>query len=211
MSNQTFSNGLTLTSTANTPPSMETLFQNITAQIFGYDTTQPVPIANNSTNPYWAVRVAWQTQGQPAYEIGEDVCIIRATADDHPFSQCRDMVYNPNDYQSLNQLMSYTQVWRMHWCHYGPNCFDRCRLLISAMSLDWVHDWLAPYSIYAVTEWHRPVYVPELFEGQWWQRADVELQFNELVIENIVVPSAASVNITLVKENGLSETVDVNI
>ena len=79
------------------------------------------------------------------------------------------------------------------------------------MSLDWVHNALALLNIYAVTTWHRPVYAPELFAGQWWQRADVELQFNELVNENLVVPSAATVGITLLKENGLTETVNVDI
>ena len=199
------------TCTANSPASIGAIFQKIIAQVFGYNLTPPIPTANDSTNPFWTVRVGWQQQGQPAWTIAENVCIITAYTDDDPFSRISDTLLSANDAESLNQETSYTQVWKIHFVCYGPNAFTNGVLIVAAMALDWVHDALATSNIYAITEWKRPVVLYENENSQWWQRADVELRFNEFVQLNLIVPSAASVGITLLKENGLSETVNVNI
>ena len=44
--------------------------------------------------------------------------------------------------------------------------------------------------------------------GEWWQRSDVDLQFNELVLESIIVPAAAGVDVT-VESDTASVTVDI--
>lgn len=171
----------------------------------------PVSILNDKTNPFWTVRVGWQQQGQPAWTINDDVCIITAYTDDDPYSRVSDEVYVANDNSTISHKMAYTQVWKMHFVNYGPNAFTNGGLIVAAMSLGWVHNFMAAENIYSVTNWKRPVYVPELKDGQWWDRADVELRFNEGVNLSIVEPSASSVGITLVKENGLHETVNVSI
>ena len=204
-------NKQTLSCSANSPDTIETIFQCIVAQIFGYDLTSPVPTDNDATNPFWTVRVGWQEQGQPAWQIDENVCIITAYTDDDPFSRINDMMYTPNDSVSINQEMAYTQVWRIHFISYGPNAFTNGVAIVLGMVLDWVHDALAASNIYSVTEWKRPTVLYELKDGQWWKRADVELRFNELVASNIVVPRAASVSIAPVKDNGLTETVNVTL
>lgn len=280
MGSVTFPNGQTLTSTAQTPQQIETLFQNLVAQIFGIAVTttatassgstsltisstsgvsngqivtglgiQPgttvtavsgstvtislpttLPLANTSvtfsnvqsgqfnteefnappnSQAWFQIRIAWQQQGQPAYRITDDVCIVSAVPDNDPFSQVRDQLIAPNDDVSLAQQMAYTQVWKLHFTLYGPNSADRARLIVSAMALDWTHDLLAQSNLYAVTQWNRPRYLPELYQGQWWQRADVDLRFNELVNESIIVSSAAGVNVTLDTDTGLSETVSI--
>ena len=155
--------------------------------------------------------MGWQQQGQPAWTITENVCIITAYTDDDPFSRISDTLLSANDSESLNQEMSYTQVWKMHFVCYGPNAFTNGVLIVAAMALDWVHDALAASNIYAITEWKRPDVLYENEDGQWWQRADVNLRFNEFVQLTLIVPAASGVGITLVKENGLSETFNVNI
>jgi len=172
---------------------------------------KPVSTANDSTNPFWTVRVGWQKQGQPAWTIEENHCFITAYTDDDPFSRISDKAYDANDAVSLAELRAYTQVWKIHFVNYGPNAFTNAVLIVAAMALDWVHDALAAQNIYAVTEWKRPTVMYEDRDGQWWPRADVELRFNELVNMNLIVPAAASAGIQIIKENNLTETVTVNI
>jgi hypothetical protein len=190
MSSQLFPNGQTLISSAFTPPAFETLLQSVIAQILGFDP------ATEASDAFSAVRVGWQQTGQPAWEITDDVCTLLATPENDPYSQTREAQLVQNDPKSLVQNMSFTQVWKLHATIYGPNSYDHARLIVSAMALDWTHDLLAASNIYAVTEWDRPIYVPELFNGQWWQRTDLNLSFNELVSESIVIAAAASVEVT---------------
>jgi hypothetical protein len=204
--------GRTLTCTANSPESIGTIFQHVVAQLFG------LPIVDSEGNllptgsPVWqTVRVGWQQQGQPAWEITPNTCIITAYTDDDPYSRVSDVLYTPNDYQSINEQRGYTQAWKMRFVCYGQNAFTNGVLIVEGMTFDWVHDILAAQNIYAVTEWKRPVVTTDWFDGQWWQRADVELLFYELVLLNTTVPTGASVGITVVKENLLNETVTVNI
>jgi hypothetical protein len=213
MSNSTFSNGLTLQSSSLTPEAIATIFQAVTIQILGLPLTPPsvAPLA------YKSVRVGWQQTGQPAWKIDEDTAIITAYPEDDPYSKVRDQSYDatPNLSPAINQNMSYTQVWKIHWTFYGPNAFDHARLLVSSMSLDWVYDYLknppppANTQIYALASWDRPRYVPELFQGQWWQRADVDLKFNELVKEEYVAATALSQEVILTPDVGPSETVEI--
>jgi hypothetical protein len=108
-----------------------------------------------------------------------------------------------------------TQVWEIHFTFYGPNCYANAETIISAMTFEWVRTALQslppPYGsqIYAVPEWKRPNYVPENFQGQWWQRADVDLQFNELITETIAVTTAASAEIELITDTGFTETINL--
>jgi hypothetical protein len=207
-----FPNGIgAFTCSANSPESIASIFQKVVAQVFGFDLTAPIATANDSTNPGWKVRVGWQQQGQPAYTITDDVCIITAYTDDDPFGRVTDTLLSANDSASLTQETSYTQVWKIHFVCYGPNAFTNAVLIVAAMGLDWVHDALAVSNIYAVTDWKRPEVLYENEDGQWWQRADVKLRFNELVQMNLIVPAAAGIGVTLVKENGLSRTVAIEI
>lgn len=200
MSQSTFPNGTTYTSSAQTPEQVATVLQKVSAQILGFD------LNAQGAEAYSAVRVSWQPEGQPSWGISDDVCIISATTVNDPFSQVSDEILS-GDQSALVADSAFTQVWHLHFTLYGPNCFDHAQLLVSAMRLGWVSDALADSNLYAVPEWNRPLYVPELFQGQWWKRTDVDLQFNEFVSESTGIDAAAGGSILITKENGLTDTV----
>lgn len=207
MSSQTFPNGTTLNSSALSPQEIELIFQNVTAQILGFN------LSTSAAAAYAVVRVGWQSEGQPAWKRNEDVCILTAYPLNEEYSLVRDEQFVQNNSVSLSQNMCYTQVWRIHWTVYGPNSFDRGRLIASAMSLDWVHDYLqnppppANTTIYMLPEGARPQYAPELFQGQWWSRTDLDLKFNELVLEDILVSSALTSTVNITTNTGQTRTV----
>ena len=201
----TFANGIEFTSSANNPESIATIFQAIFGAVFGF---QPADTAQ-----YKAVRVGWQTEGQPFNTTSENTCYLMFTPDNDPYSQVRDSVLAANDDVSVGSSIGYTQVWKMHATLYGPECQARAALLVSCIAggpgLDWVHDALAAQNIYAVAEWGVPQYVPEERDGQWWRRCDVDLKFNELVIGTLTAPTVAGLSVELITNTGVSQEIPI--
>jgi|SRR5579872_153885 len=61
-------------------------------------------------------------------------------------------------------------------------------------------------NVFLVPGPRRPTYSGEPFKSLWFKRADIEIEFNELVIESLINPSAAGLDIVLLKDTGLSTT-----
>jgi hypothetical protein len=292
-------NNGSLYSTSQSPQQIQLLFQLLVIQIFGTAITNPAQPFNTGPwnpppngDPVWsAVRVGWQTQGQPAWTINQDVCVIMARPENTFFGQWRDgllavdpgyagstqdsltvglgtvefeiqtnlsyvsgtpisitysldstvfmqgtvTTYNPANgdmvvavtaiggsgtFASWNIALiglpatvlseqSYTQVWTVHFVTYGPNSHQRARLIVDGIFQDWANDILEASNLYIIPEYNRPVRNPELFNGQWWERCDVSLQFNEDVEETLVIPAAASVPVTVTSDIGASESIVV--
>lgn len=198
------STGQILTSSALTPEQVQTLFQNVTLNAIGI---------NPATDPaaYQKVRCGWQQTGQPAWRIDQDMIAILATLENDPIAGFRDYIYTPASPEALTKSMGYTVVWKIHWTIYGPSGADNARNIVTAMWLDWAHDYLAASAIYAVPRWNRPTRAPELYAGQWWSRYDLELKFNELVTESIVDPAAAGLEVTVITDTGIEEQCQLGI
>jgi hypothetical protein len=152
-------------------------------------------------NAYYNVRVGWQQTGQPAFLITDDICTITATLSDDDYNRIRNTIYSPNDVESLTQTTCYTRVWRIAFSLYGPNSFDHARLLKSAMFMGWAHDILGQNELYLVTNVSDPRRIPELADGQWWERSDFSVRLNELVTETITAAVIASAEV-IVKATG---------
>ena len=208
-----YPNGQTLLSSVRSEVDIETIFQVLIAGMLGIDTSSPYDTQafNDPRNPAFAVRMGWQQQGQPAWTVDQDVCVIMASPENPPFSQWRDNLYENNDDISLNSKQAYTQTWKIHVSVYGPNCIKRANLIVSGMTQEYFHDILAAQNIYIIPKLNRPVFVPEQHDRQWWNRADVELRFNELVNEQILVTSAAGVDVTIDTDTGATETIQIRI
>jgi hypothetical protein len=202
MTTSAFPNGTSLVSSALTPDSLATIIQAIVAQILGFD-----PVINPN-GAFSAVRVSWPVDGQPAWGIDEDVCFVRATQQDNAFSRSRDETFTPGT-PSIPVAMGYTQTWDVHLALYGPSCADHARLILSAFSLDWVKDLLFASNLYPLPWPGRPVYAPELFQGQWWKRADLSLEMNEQVAETTTVQQAAFASVGIVTNTGLTDEINV--
>lgn len=186
----TYPDGTILTSTARTPDQVDILFQQLTCTALGIDYV-------NDPTAYAQVRIAWQMNGQPAWAIDQDVCILRASEEDDPFARA----YDSNEQPELK--LTSTRVWGIHWVFYGPDCHDRCRAVIDGLRLAWSHDLLALENLYILPQFRRPRYMPELFQGRWWKRTDLTIEFNELVTLTTSQPSIASAEILLYDNDGL--------
>lgn len=173
-----------------TPFTIQSVFQVVTLAALGLG----VPVG--PIDPLYAlVRVDWQTQGQPTGTVTEDMVYVRAVEEDNPYNRIREVTYQPIDSVTMTHVTSYTRVWRVDWTLYGPNSFDRARVLRSAMFSQATHDQLAGSQLYLLTDVAAPQRVPEFFQEQWWERTDFSVLLNEFVTETAVVGSVGSVEI----------------
>lgn len=170
-----------------TPNQIDLVMQSATIAALGLALQSP---ANPADPAYAAVRVGWQQQGQPAFKVTEDVAFLRCAEDDDQY----DRIKHPSIVNG-QQLFQYTRVWRVWWMLWGPNSFDRARILRSSLFSQAIHDLLSAASLYLVTNPRAPQRVPEHKDNQWWERTDFSAQFNEMVTETPPVTFATSVEI----------------
>lgn len=191
-----------------TPANVQVAMQLLTIKALG------LPNPSTPNDPvYSAVRVGWQQRGQPSQFINSDVAYVRCiTVDEPDVNRVRDVQWlpNPKDLndppQTMLHVYSYMRVWQTFWEFYGPNDFDHCRILHSALFTDLLHNTFAALGLqlYWVTDPACPQRVPYLADGQWWERTDFESRFNELVTEAVVVPIAAGVEVKLYSDQDTS-------
>lgn len=193
----TFPNGQILTSTAISDIEIFNLLQPITCDMLGLATLDPARD--------YAVRRAWQQAGAPAWKITENIISIRSTLTSNWYDKLRDVVTTKNSDISVISDIEYTRVWSIRFTGYGPDIFDKIRLIRSALLLDWTHDTLAVSNLYLMTNMDTPVRNPELFEGQWWERTDLAIELYEQVNETLIAPSIASVEVLLETKEGLQK------
>ena len=179
------------------PKQIEPLFQKLTLAVGGLQLTQTQP-----NNPLSSVRLGWQTQGQPASQVQEDIIYVRAIEDDDLYNRQRDIntLVNPQDDATLLQVTTYVRVWKVFWTVLGPNSFDNARLIHSALMTDLTTKYLlAKANLYLVTDVVAPLRVPDQWPGgEWGERVDFSARFNEQVTEvPVEVNKVASVEIII--------------
>lgn len=196
-----FPNSQELTSTALTDAALFAILQSLVCGMLG--------ITGDATNT--AVRQEWNTDGAPAWTIGEDVTFIEVLEAENSYEDLRDIFYNPQDDDNVTQVINYTRVWRITFIQRGPNGFDRTRTLKTALLLDWTHDSLATSNLYMVPKIRPAIKVPEEFQKQWWQRNDLTIYIYEQINDSLSnVGIIKSVELKVYNDNGqlLDETIN---
>ena len=170
---------------------LEDIFQRITTEILGLD---PNDTANASK-----VRIAWPTCGAPAWKITDDVVFIRVNNADDPITRQRDVEYSSIDADTANKKVHYTRVHSIKWILYGPNSFDNAETVRNGLYLPQFKEGLAKNNLYLITDVPAPVRIPELFNGQWWERTDLTAAFNGMVVRITTVPYIKSADVIIKK------------
>jgi hypothetical protein len=185
---------------------VESAIQSVTITLLG------LGVPKSPTDPlYSQVRIGWQPEGQPFDDKTADVVYIRAIEDDDEYNQLRDLANDVLDVETIQQHFVYTRVWKIFWCFYGPNSFDRARQLHSGLLTQAGHDLMAGTYLYQITDESCPRRIPELIQKQWFERVDFEVRFNELVNETPPVPAISSVEIIVETASKIVADIDITI
>jgi len=168
---------------------IEKLFWNVTTQMLGLDPALPVN-ANK-------VRIAWPTEGAPSWKINEDVTFLRIGDFDDSINILRDSVMSNLDVDNANETTGYTRVLIIHFICYGPNSFDNAFIIRKKLYDQKYREFLNIKNIFLIPQINSPVRVPELLNGQWWERTNVMAKFNELIQFNQTIPYLKSAAATI--------------
>lgn len=155
--------------TALTLAQTEDIFRGFTLNMLRLNPTDP----NGSR-----VRITYPPTGSPAWKRNDDVAFIAVTHADDAITQQVDISYSSSTTNTMIQSASYTRVIQVTWTFYGPNSYNDADIVRSGL-------YRSPllYSPLAlVTNVPAAFRLPELFNGQWWERVTFSAKFNELVV-----------------------------
>jgi hypothetical protein len=77
------------------------------------------------------------------------------------------------------RLDEHTNVHNMIFANYGPNAYECARNIRNGLFRDEIRIMLKKNHFALITDIPAPRRVPELFEGEWWNRVDINAHFNE--------------------------------
>lgn len=163
---------------------LEDIFQSLTSTFLG-------------TNHPSAVRINWPQDGAPSFGVKEDVCFISVTPVDTSYAHQVQTDYSQLDTDNANANLTYNAGIRVGWVLYGPSSFDNAALIWSQLFAESTKDTLASNNLALVTDVSQPIRTPELFNGQWFNRASLNATFNELVIRVSSVPYLQTADIQI--------------
>lgn len=150
---------------------------------------------NTDSQAFYKVRTTFPTAGAPAFKITDDVLFVTPKPIDDDYNRVRDEEYVDISPTEVHKVVSYTRVLRVEFCVFGPNSLDNARALRSGYLEQLIHDFLEYQGLYLIPDNAEPSRNPENFDGQWWERVDFALRFNELVHETTVLQTVKSVEV----------------
>jgi len=165
---------------------IEDIFWNYTLKILGLDTA----LKENQKR----IRIGYQPEGAPAWKRNDDVGFILVTTSGDPVTQQTEISYARETENTALRSASYTRVIQVSWTFYGPNSFEDADKVRNGLFVN-QHLFL-PLKL--VTSVPPPFRLPELFEGQWWERSSFTAQFNDLVVRTSSVNYIESAEVQVI-------------
>jgi hypothetical protein len=149
------------------------------------------------------VRMSWPTGGAPAFDINDKMAFIRIADVASTYHVPQELKYEQiGSPEEGNMQVHYTRTLRITWVLYGSNSWDDGVSLRTKIFYQTNHDILARQKIYLVPSFDPPKRVPELFEGLWYERVDLTMDFYEKILINYAVPSILTVPLVVKGDSG---------
>ena len=196
-----------MTDTINTLQQLNILFQNLIINILGFEKTGS-PAAYSET-AFKAVRISWPTTGAPSWKITDDVSFIKVAEQDDNYNRLRESKYEniTGDTENIASETWYTRVIGLDLVLYGPNSWANAMLIRDSIYKYESQTTLKDSNLHLIPDISSPVRFPELFSSQWWERVDLSMRFNELVIREDNIPFIESVEVIIGTDLGAEKTV----
>jgi len=129
--------------------------------------------------PEGGIRLTYPQDGQPSWKIDEEIVFIRLFEREDDYAKQLDSIYDARG-PTVVKKSARTRVWDVGYTAYGPHACETVNKIKDGMFRQDVKRILAKHAVYLIPDLPPCRRVPELFAGQWWQRWDLTLKFNEL-------------------------------
>lgn len=124
------------------------------------------------------IRKMYPRDGAPDWTIDDNIVFLNLDARDDDYARQRDSVYTTEQGTAVKKTMR-TRVWDLTANAYGPRAYEMTAAMQDGVFLQSVSSYLAKAGIYLVPTMNPPVQSSEIFAGQWWERWNITLTFNE--------------------------------
>lgn len=170
-------------------PEMNRLFYRAIMAALGYD---PDEVYGAKAPP---VRQTNTAPGAPDWKLTDDVVFfgLRALSGD-PISQSVDETWQDAE-EDLLRIHRTIRVVELSLTAYGPNACDRLSAIRHTF-LDGSQD-LRAENFYIIPSPDAPEYAPEVWQGEWWSRANLALRFNQTLEWREEVKTIRAVPVTI--------------
>jgi hypothetical protein len=182
----------------------EDLMQSVFCSILEWESEE---LKNN-------VRISWPEEGQPAWEITEDLVFLRCYEINDSINKERE---HTDEYQvspdEFARDTKYSIVMAVDVILYGPNSFENARNIRDGIFSENIKLILKQNDIYLKPKEDQitPKRADEYFEGRWWRRTDIGFRFNEKMVVSTTIPAIDSVNIGIYEGEEGSKIAEVNV
>lgn len=156
------------------------------------------------------IRQSWPTGGAPAFKVTDNVAFLKVYDVGSAISTQQELEYSYVASPELyNEKTSYTRTLMVNWIFYGSNSWDNAAEVRNGLFRQENRNTLAVQNIYLVPDGKTPQRTPELWMGQWYERVDLNMTFNELISVNSDSNFIEEVLVGLYDRNGLQVSVTV--
>lgn len=124
------------------------------------------------------IRWEYPAKGGPDWEIDDTIVFLKLSEMDDEYGKQNDSVYVTED-ETVIRKRGRTRVWELFCTIYGPDACDIANQIKDGVFTDSIHRILSQSGVFLIPDMPPCRYVPELYDGQWWNRYDVTLHFNE--------------------------------
>lgn len=168
---------------------IEDFFQNLITEMLGLDPALP---QNQDV-----VRIGWPEDGAPAWKRNDDRVFLKINTKNNEYNRPKDITYANKDIDNASYIMEYTRSLEVQLTLYGPNSFDNAQTIANSFLIPGFLELCSVNGLFLDTNINDPQRSPELFNGQWWDRSNLIVVFNEYMKIESTIPYIKTVDITI--------------
>ena len=135
-------------------------------------------LASIIKDPDRMIRWSYPAEGAPDWTINDDILFLNLQEQDDDYAKQRDSVYKTSG-SSVTKTTTRTRVWKLSFTAYGPDSYEMINQLKDGFFYESIQRMLVNKSIAIIPNLPTGRQAPESFAGQWWDRWDLDLLFNE--------------------------------
>lgn len=125
------------------------------------------------------IRNTMQTGGSPDWKITDNIIFLNLGEIDDEYARQRDSVFTTSG-GSVRRKTVRTRVWRLSVSVYGPIAYEIANRLRDGFFYASIQRLLEKNDVAIIPELAAPVMATELYNGDWWERWNIDFKFNEL-------------------------------
>lgn len=124
------------------------------------------------------IRWKYPSKGGPDWEMDDNIIFLNLSEMDDEWGKQNDSIYVTEN-ETVIRKRARTRVWELLCTVYGPNACDIANEIKDGVFTDSIRRMLSKNEVFLIPDMPVCRYVPEVYDGQWWNRYDVALHFNE--------------------------------